>query len=420
MDFSFRICRNLEDEFGMNNYLKKYISSFKGLSQEIWILAGITLVNRAGMMVIPFLSIYMNKELGLSLVDVGWVMTCFGTGSVIGAWTGGKLTDLIGGHKVMIGSFALGGVGYILLQNFHTFPSLCIAVFLLTLVADAFRPALFVAMSNYSKPENKTRSVTLIRLAINLGMSFGPAVGGLLILNWGYASLFWVDGITNILAGILLIFLLNPKKRKVLDVQETVSNPLSPYRDTYFILLLVSLYIFTIAFLQYFSSMPIYYRTIHGLEEDQIGMLMGMNGLIIFLIEMPVVQYFENKKTNKLKLLMVGLALLAGSFVLLPLFAWTGIVIFSIILMTVGEILVFPFANALAVKRAKKGNQGAYMALFSMNFSVAHIFGHNVGMQSAHTFGFNNTWWVVTAIVLIGVLVLVRLKNYSDKKGINL
>lgn len=392
----------------------KYLNTFKGLSREIWILAGITLVNRAGMMVIPFLSIYLTSEVGLSLSDVGWIMTCFGLGSIAGAWSGGKLTDIIGGYKVMFGSFILGGIGFIMLQYLDTFQSLCLGVFALTLVADAFRPALFVAMSNYSKPENKTRSVTLIRLAINLGISLGPSVGGMLILLYGYSALFWLDGATNIIAGILLIFLLNPKKRKVLDVHQEVANPLSPYKDRYYILLLIGLYIFTIAFLQYFSTMPVYYRTVHMLSEGQIGLLMGLNGLLIFLIEMPVVQYFETRKTNKIKLLIFGLGLLGLSFLILPFIAWTGVVFISIILMTVGEILVFPFANTLAVNRAKKGKQGQYMALYSMNFSFAHVFGHNLGMQSSSRFGFDNAWFIIAALVGIGMLVWYFLKKTPE------
>lgn len=395
---------------------RKYINTFKGLSREIWLLAGITLVNRAGMMVIPFLSIYLTKEVGLTLSDVGWIMTCFGLGSIAGAWFGGKLTDRIGGYKVMFGSFILGGVGFVLLQYLHTFQSLCWGVFALTLVADAFRPALFVAMSNYSKPENKTRSVTLIRLAINLGISLGPTVGGLLILYFGYAALFWTDGITNILAGILLIFLLNPKKRSIIDPPKEVANPLSPYRDRYFILLLIGLYIFTIAFLQYFSTMPVYYRTVHHLSEGDIGFLMGLNGFLIFIIEMPVVQYFESKKTNKVKLLMVGMMLLASSFLLLPVVSWSGILIVSVVLMTLGELLVFPYANALAVQRAKRGKQGEYMALFSMNFSFAHVFSHNLGMQSTAHFGFNTTWFIVAAFAGIGISVYYYLSKLSPNE----
>jgi predicted MFS family arabinose efflux permease len=395
----------------VHSLFEKYINTFRGLSREIWLLAGITLVNRAGMMVIPFLSIYLTTEIGLSLQQVGWIMTCFGLGSLLGAWSGGKLTDKIGGYRVMFGSFILGGIGFILLQYLHDFQSICIGVFFLTLVADAFRPALFVAMSNYAKPENKTRSVTLIRLAINLGMSLGPSVGGVLILYFGYSALFWLDGATNITAGILLIILLNPKKRKAVDLPVEVANPLSPYKDGYYLLLLAGLYIFTIAFLQYFSSMPVYYRSVIGLSEGQIGLLMGMNGFLIFLIEMPIVQYFDSRNYNKAKLLIFGLSLLCLSFLILPFTSWGGVVIISVLLMTIGEIFVFPFANTLAVNRAKKGKQGEYMALFSMNFSIAHIFGHNIGMQSAEHFGFNSTWFVIAGICGVGMFVFYLLST---------
>ena len=71
---------------------------------------------------------------------------------------------------------------------------------------------MFVALSAYSKPENKTRSVTLIRLAINLGFSAGPALGGLIITSLSYRGLFWVDGITCILAVFYCYLMyLNPK-----------------------------------------------------------------------------------------------------------------------------------------------------------------------------------------------------------------
>ncbi len=393
------------------SYLHKYLNSFKGLSREIWILSGITLVNRAGMMVIPFLSIYLTKEIGLTKGQIGWIMTCFGLGSFAGSWVGGKLTDRLGGYKVMFGSFVAGGIGYILLQYLDSFQSICLGVFLLTLVADAFRPALFVAMSNYSKPENKTRSVTLIRLAINLGMSLGPAVGGWLIISYGYQVLFWLDGGTNIVAGFLLLLLLNPRKRKVLDEQVNVENPLSPYKDRVYWLFLIGILLFTLAFLQYFSSVPLYYKEVHKLAEGEIGLLMGLNGMIIFLIEMPIAQYFESRQTNKIKLLTWGIALLALSFIVLPIFSWSGILIIGMILMSIGEIFVFPFANTWAVNRAKRGKQGEYMALFSMNFSLAHIFGHNLGMQSSSLLGFDMTWFIVTGICVIGTLVFLYLRG---------
>ena len=149
--------------------LTKIISPYKGLSKEIWFLALTTLINRAGAMVIPFLSLYLTKYLGFTLGQVGWIMTFYGFGSVIGVYFGGKLTDKIGYYKVMYVSLILTGIAFLALQYIYSFYALCAGVFVLTLVADAFRPAIWVALADYSKEENRTRSVTLIRLAINLG-----------------------------------------------------------------------------------------------------------------------------------------------------------------------------------------------------------------------------------------------------------
>ncbi|MBT8272104.1 MAG: MFS transporter, partial [Bacteroidia bacterium] len=209
---------------------RNYINTFKGLSREIWWLALIALINRAGTMVIPFLSLYLTKDLNFSLSDVGWIMTAFGLGSVVGSYIGGKLTDRFGFYKVMVISLFLTGIMFISLQFLNTFLTLCLGIFLVMCVADSFRPAIFVAMDAYSKPENKTRSVTLIRLAINLGFSAGPAIGGIIITSMSYSGLFWIDGITCILATLVLVQVLHPKKAKTID-EVVVENPLPPTKD---------------------------------------------------------------------------------------------------------------------------------------------------------------------------------------------
>ena len=173
----------------MKQLYLNYINSFKGLSREVWWLALITLVNRAGTMVIPFLSLYLTQSLGFTLENVGSIMTSFGLGSLVGAWIGGKLTDSLGYYKVMLISLITTGILFIGIQFLTGFWAICIGIFILMAFADAFRPAVYVALNAYSKTENKTRSVSLIRLAINLGFSAGPALGGIIISSLGYSAL---------------------------------------------------------------------------------------------------------------------------------------------------------------------------------------------------------------------------------------
>ncbi|SFW65579.1 MFS transporter [Cellulophaga fucicola] len=396
----------------MKNLYANYIDSFKGLSKEVWWLALITLINRAGTMVIPFLSLYLINDVGLTLENVGIVMSCFGAGSLIGSWLGGTLTDKFGYYKVMLFSLFSSGVLFVALQFLHTYESICAGIFILMIVADCFRPAAFVALIAYSKPENKTRSVTLIRLAINLGFSAGPAVGGIIITSLGYVGLFWVDGLTCILASILLLVVLNPKKARVMDSSKN-ENPKSAYGDGYYWVFVAAMILFGFCFVQYFSTVPIYYSNIYELSEFKIGLLLAMNGFLIFAFEMPLIKYLEKLNYSKTNYVIFGLALVGLSFLLFNLFSWAGILVIGMLLMTLGEMIAFPFSNAIAMERSKRGNQGEYMALYSIAFSISHIFAHNYGMHSIANNGYTFTWNVITIISVLGILLLLLLKRIS-------
>lgn len=351
----------------MKTLFSNYINTFKGLSSEVWWLALITLINRAGTMVIPFLSLYLTKSLNFTFAEVGWVMSAFGLGSVVGSWLGGKLTDKIGYYKVMVRSLLSTGILFIGLQFLNTFASFCIGIFIIMLVADMFRPAMFVALSAYSKPENKTRSVTLIRLAINLGFSAGPAVGGLIITTMSYNGLFWVDGITCMLATLLLIKVLNPKKAKTLD-NVINQNPQSAYKDKAFWIFLASMTLFGIIFLQYFSTMPLYYKDVHKLSELEIGLLLGLNGFFIFILEMPLIKWLEHTRYTKPGLMIFGAALTLVSFLVLDLTSWVGVLVIGMLLMTIGEMIAFPFQMHLPCNALKKEIKGSIWHYIPFHF----------------------------------------------------
>ena len=392
----------------MKKLYSNYLNTFKGLSKEVWWLAFITFINHSGTMVIPFLSLYLTESLNYTLENVGWIMSAFGVGSVLGSWIGGKLTDKYGFYPVMYLSLALTGILFIVLQFIEEFYAFCFAIFLVMLVADAFRPAMFVAMNTYSKAENKTRSVTLIRLAINLGFSAGPAIGGFIITSINYKGLFWMDGITCLLATLVLINVLHPKKAQVIDEQR-VENPQPIRSDGLFWIFFVAMFIFGFIFLQYFSTMPLYYRDVHALTEFDIGLLLGMNGFLIFVLEMPLIKWLGDSKYSKELLITIGLLLTGLSYVVLLMTPWIGILIIGMLLMTLGEMIAFPFSNSFVIERSKRGKQGEYMAFYSISFSAAHIFGHNSGLQMVDNFGYHTTWMVISIISVIGVLTLFYL-----------
>jgi predicted MFS family arabinose efflux permease len=387
------------------------VANFRGLSREIWLLSLVTFINRAGAMVIPFLSLYLVNVEGFTLPQVGWIMSCFGLGSLVGTYIGGKLTDTIGFYKVIISSLFLGGVGFIFLQFINTFYGFCIGIYILTLMTDAGRPAIFIAADTYSKPGNITRSITLIRLAINLGFSIGPLVGGLIIAHINYTSLFWIDGLTCMIAALSVFLLLQPKKQKDKSEGKTiiVKEGIPPYLNKLFILFFVIMVANSLAFVQYFSVMPIYYEQVHFLSEDVIGWLLFINGATIVVFEMPLIAWLDRKQISKTMATFWGIFFLGLSFLVLNLTSWSGILVVAMLLMTLGEMIGFPFSNALALEMAPKGRKGSYMGLYSMSFSFAHLIGHNGGMNLVNSLGYFSTWTIFSIFLLFIALLTIWL-----------
>ena len=290
-----------------------YKNAYSGLSRSTWLLSLVMLVNRSGTMVLPFMTIYLTG-IGFTLFQAGIVVGIFGFGSICGGYIGGKLTDKIGFYKIQLITLLGGGCLFILLGLMKSYALICTFTFILSLVNEAFRPANNTAISQYSRPENRTRSFSLNRLAINLGWAVGGTLGGF-IAAFNYHLLFWIDGFTNIMAAIMLYYLL---KRPKNANKEIISKPLphekiSPLKDKKFILFMGLSILYALCFYQLYSTIPVYYKEVYQMSESYIGILMGLNGLIIVLIEMVLIFHLESKNKT-LIMISNGLMLTAIFF----------------------------------------------------------------------------------------------------------
>ena len=395
-----------------------YTNNFKGFSREIWILTFVTFINRAGTMVLPFLSKYLNEDLGFSLNQVSWVLVSFGCGSMLGSWLGGKLSDKIGFYKVMIFSLLTSGLMFFGLQHITSYIGLLVAIFLIMTIADMFRPAMFVSLAAYAKPENRTRALTLVRLAVNLGFAAGPALGGLIIMNVGYKGLFWVDGFTCVIAILIFWYKVKEKQQSSYLNQKNPGDVLtaSVFKDIPFWIFLTTCLINGIIFFQLFTTLPIYHRVQFDLTELRTGLLLTFNGILIFFMEMPIVSYIERKKFNKVKVVSLGTLIMGLCMYLLLLNQWEIVLWIMMFFMTFGEMLAFPFSNSFALSRAPKGHEGRYMAIFTMSYSLAHILSAKTGFVIIDFFNsYQYNWFFMGSLGLIGAF-LGYLTYYLVKK----
>jgi MFS family permease len=397
----------------LNKSLSLYKSSFSGFSREVWLLSVVMLINRSGTMVIPFLSVYLSQVMGFTLGQTGWVMSCFGAGSVLGSFIGGKLSDTIGYYKVQFWSLFLSGMAFICLGYGNSLISICIIVFIASTIADAFRPANFAALAAYSKKENRTRAIALLRMAVNLGWAVGPAIGGYVAATLGYNWLFWIDGLTCIFAAIYFRIALKEKvKTKKVEEEpeeETALLVTTAWKDHAFLFFLLFTLINALAFMQLLSSLPVFFKQEILLNEGTIGQLMAMNGLIIAIVEMPLIFVIE-KQFKSWQMICVGTILIGISYIIFNVFGLsTATAVSCMLLMTFGEMLSLPFIATMALGFSGDENRGQYMALFTMTYSVSHIFAPNIGMQIAGGMGFYSLWWVIMSLCIISSLGFIWL-----------
>lgn len=400
----------------LNKTAGLYKKSFEGLSRETWLLSLIMLINRSGTMVVPFMTLYLTgKEMNRSLSEAGFVMALFGLGAIIGAYFGGKFSDKIGFYKIQLLTLLFGGVLFMILGQAKSYPLICLFTFLLSLINEAFRPANSSAIAFYSDAKNRTRSYSLNRLAINLGWAVGASIGGVLA-SINYELLFWVDGITNIFAALLLFSFLKPKinlvKKEVAE-QEVPQN-LSAYKDKTYLWYIVLVTLYGLCFFQLFTTIPKYFRDDLFLNERFIGLLMAINGVIIVLLEMVVIYSLEKKNKN-MYYVVVGTVMCALSYFSLLL---TGdaktIGLLMIIFISVGEILSMPFMNTFWTLRSNDKNRGQYAALYTMAWGVAQTIGPFVCSALVEATSFKLLFVVLGVVLLIASVGFYKIEKFFN------
>ena len=120
---------------------RAYRSAYTGLPRDLWVLSAILVVNRAGSMVLPFLSLYFTQVRGMPITQAGRLLSLYGMGAIGGSYLGGWLSDRIGATRTQQVSLIGSGFGYLWISTLETFWSIGAAMFVLSIFVEAFRPA---------------------------------------------------------------------------------------------------------------------------------------------------------------------------------------------------------------------------------------------------------------------------------------
>jgi len=386
-----------------------YKDAFSGLPKESWLLSLVEFINRCGSMVLFFMTIYLTRSFHYSPAKAGQVLSAFGLGSIVGSYLGGKLTDVLGSYAVQKWSLILTGGMFILLGQLQSFSLITAAMFFLGVAGEALHPANAAAISIVCPPGLRTKGYALNRLATNLGITFGPFIGGYLALV-DYKWLFWVDGITSILAAGVFIFSFKKSGAIVVPKTEKPATRVPVWRDFYFIKIIFFTFCIGLIFVQMLSTFPLYCRTVYNFKENLIGMLISVNTILIAVVEMVLMDKLKTKPVRKV--VALGTLLLGLGFALMPLgrgFFYAG---FTVVVWTMGEILSMPTLTALIANHADDATRGKYMGLYGFAFSLALFVGPSIGTKVYTVFSPDTPWFCCG---VMGILLWIGFYSLKEK-----
>ncbi len=370
-------------------------------------------------MVLPFLSLYLTSVEGYSLSTAGTILLFFGVGSFFGNYIGGILSDKIGPFRLQALSLFCTSAAFLCLPYLHSIVSISIGLFITSLLADAFRPANMASVALLTTKEQRTKAIGVLRLAINIGFAAGPASGGIIAYSLGYHLLFVMDAATCFLAGLFLLYIFRKniqqegKKQELEQAEQQKASILQVLKDHHFLYFLFFIIIMACVFMQFFNSLSVFFKQDLFLREDQIGLLMALNGVLVVIIELPLIHLLEKK--NNIKLISLGCLILGASYLVLLYESWVGVSLICLFLFTVGEILTLPFAVSSIINRAPEALRGRYMALYGMAISICQMAAPFIGLKIAYNYGFSHLWLGVAILIVFAALGFWSLRNKFEQ-----
>lgn len=361
-----------------------------------------TLINRAGTMALPYLALYLTERLHFSEARAGFVLTCYGTGALITSFFAGRLSDVVGPMRIIRASLIGAGVIVACFPFVRSYAFIVPLAILWSIVGEAFRAPNTAVLAMLAPPNARKTTMSLNRLAINLGMSIGPAAGGVLV-TISYLVLFAVDAITSIAAGLFLMVTAPVPDGKPPHVEH---NPMlrpahTPLR------LLVFLFALTLSgiiFFQHMTALPLFLvRNLH-LSPAVFGAMIAVNTIIIVVIEIPLNRSMERWSHDRA--LALGAILLAIGFGMLAFATGILMVVASVVVWTFGEMILMPATAVALADMAPPGQTGKYMGYLQTTFAIGFATGPWLGSVTLAHFGPFVLW---TGSFAVGVLSSVML-----------
>lgn len=376
----------------------------RGLPRASWLIALATLINRAGVMVRPILVLYLVQQLGFAEADAAGIIALYGATTLVAAPLSGWLTDRFGAARVLPASFLAAGAAVAAYPLARTPADVIAVTVLYSLCNELPRPALMTLVADVAPIAQRKQAFVLSRLAINLGLAIGPALGAA-ISEWSFLLVFLVDAACNVAAGVVLLAGRLPVIHHAPRLRGAGAARL--LRDGALLLFLAATMLNSMVFWQHDSTLPVIMTERLGMRRLDYALTITLNTLLIVLVEVEL-----NTRTahwsHRRSLVVGGLLTAAGFGALAFAETWPAIAA-TVVVWTFGEMIAMPAMSAWVSEAAPPGARGLYMSTLMLAFGSGLALAPKLGMELLVAHGAPTLWAAVAAVGVASALLYALL-----------
>jgi MFS family permease len=366
-------------------------ASFRAFPRAFWVLVGAQFVTKFGVFVIPFLTLFATRK-GFSEGEAGLAAGAYSVGSFGAAILGGWLADRVGRNVAMAFASLAGGCCMLAFSQADTFSGIVSLSLLTGLIQECGNPATAALVQDMIPPEHRINAYAVLRFAVNLGWSLGPACAGWLAEH-SFTWLFIGDAITSAIFGLVALFALprgKPSPKEKAGWGYALKHIL---QNRAFLALAASQVFFAFTFRQMNSAFPLHFdRQAHPLYL--YGWIQALNGIMICTLELALLSL--TRRGSMRGYMGLGYAVLAGSYLLF--FAGSTVAIFTLVMVvfTIGEMFAFSRQAAYIATLSHDEMRGRYSGFLSLSWCIGSSTGAALGLQ---LYGWNpGALWVLCAV----------------------
>ncbi len=386
--------------------------------KQFWLLFGGMLISMIGAtMIWPFLLIYASKRLDLPLAQIATLMTINAAVGVAFTFVAGPVTDKFGRKWVMVFGLLVNAVIYLFMMRATTYASFAVLMALAGASSPLYRIGADAMIADLIPEIQRLEAFALIRMAKNVGVSMGPAIGGILAAI-SYNITFSIAAAGMVFFGFLLIFFAK-ETLPAQDKDHTIFTEAPEkmgfkyiLRDKTFMSMIVTYSLGWITAALMWILLPVYANQNYGIPENIYGLIPTTNALMVIFFQVAVTK--QTKRFPPLRMMALGMffyAIGTGSVALGSGFwgFWT-----SIIVITIGELIIVPTSSAYVANLAHPDMRGRYMGVYNLAWSFARGAGPVMGGWLSDSFGPPATWYgglIVGSLSALGLLLLSRQKT---------